>query len=67
MWAYKMQPRNEHAIQQAKEARDRALLCPDKVAQDKWLKVARLWDSIAGEYDELDALKVRMAADENTN
>ena len=60
-----MREKAEHATLQAKEARDRALLCRDKGTQDEWFRVARLWDAIAREYGELDALKTPTAANEN--
>lgn len=61
-----MQRRNQHARQQAKEARDRALFCRDRDLRDEWSSVALYWDLIAGEFEELRALKANATANENT-
>jgi hypothetical protein len=60
-----MREKIEHANQQAREARERALLCRDKFVQDEWFKVAKLWGAIAREYEDLDALKTQRAANQN--
>ena len=60
-----MREKIEQARQQAREARDKALLCREKAMQDEWFKVARLWDAIAQEYVNLDKLKGSAVANEN--
>lgn len=62
-----MQGRYQHARQQAIEARDRALFCRDRDLRDEWSKVALYWDLIAGELEELTALKGGVAANENAD
>ena len=49
-----MQEQIVYAKQQARNARERALLCRDQTLQDDGFKVARLWDDIASEYAVLD-------------
>jgi hypothetical protein len=48
-----MREKIEAAKRNAKDARDRALLCREKAMQDEWFKVARLWDEVICEMEKL--------------
>ncbi|HEY3777415.1 MAG TPA: hypothetical protein VGL35_05110 [Rhizomicrobium sp.] len=52
-----MQNRIQHALRQAVEAREKALLTGDNRLKTEWLKVAQMWDAVAAEYRELDAAR----------
>lgn len=63
-----MRNKIETAKRNAKEARERALLCRDKVMQDEWFKVARLWDEVICEMEKLQLQRPTsppVAANEN--